>query len=103
MLLTDRNFNTSFFEIAGGGDPILFQHLFWRNILIIFSILCIIVYFNKSNQIKSNQIKSNQIKSNQIKSNQIKSNQIKFNLIFKVNFSTTTIPKDTISIIHNNK
>jgi len=29
MVLTDRNFNTSFFEIAGGGDPILFQHLFW--------------------------------------------------------------------------
>jgi cytochrome c oxidase subunit 1 len=28
MLLTDRNFNTSFFEVAGGGDPILFQHLF---------------------------------------------------------------------------
>jgi group I intron endonuclease len=29
MVLTDRNFNTSFFETAGGGDPILFQHLFW--------------------------------------------------------------------------
>ena len=29
MVLTDRNFNTSFFEVAGGGDPILFQHLFW--------------------------------------------------------------------------
>ena len=28
MVLTDRNFNTSFFETAGGGDPILFQHLF---------------------------------------------------------------------------
>nr|QPC56045.1 cytochrome c oxidase subunit I [Ophiocordycipitaceae sp.]QUT09479.1 cytochrome c oxidase subunit I [Ophiocordycipitaceae sp.]QUT09507.1 cytochrome c oxidase subunit I [Ophiocordycipitaceae sp.]QUT13237.1 cytochrome c oxidase subunit I [Ophiocordycipitaceae sp.]DAJ12186.1 TPA_asm: cytochrome c oxidase subunit I [Ophiocordycipitaceae sp.] len=28
MILTDRNFNTSFFEVAGGGDPILFQHLF---------------------------------------------------------------------------
>jgi len=28
MILTDRNFNTSFFEAAGGGDPILFQHLF---------------------------------------------------------------------------
>jgi hypothetical protein len=29
MVLTDRNFNTSFFESAGGGDPLLFQHLFW--------------------------------------------------------------------------
>nr|YP_009735102.1 cytochrome c oxidase subunit I [Acropyga fuhrmanni]QBG38597.1 cytochrome c oxidase subunit I [Acropyga fuhrmanni] len=29
MLLTDRNMNTSFFDPSGGGDPILFQHLFW--------------------------------------------------------------------------
>jgi cytochrome c oxidase subunit 1 len=28
MLLTDRNFNTTFFDPAGGGDPILYQHLF---------------------------------------------------------------------------
>lgn len=29
MLLTDRNFNTTFFVPYQGGDPVLFQHLFW--------------------------------------------------------------------------
>jgi hypothetical protein len=47
MVLTDRNFNTSFFEAAGGGDPILYQHLFSRNILnyLTLSSLAIYVYF----------------------------------------------------------
>ena len=38
MVLTDRNFNTSFFEVAGGGDPILYQHLFLIEILYLFFI-----------------------------------------------------------------
>jgi len=29
MMLMDRNFGTSFFNAAGGGDPVMFQHVFW--------------------------------------------------------------------------
>lgn len=29
MLQTDRNLNTSFYDPNGGGDPVLYQHLFW--------------------------------------------------------------------------
>ncbi|MCG8711128.1 hypothetical protein JHU04_004518 [Brenneria sp. 4F2] len=45
MVLLDRNFNTSFFEVAGGGDPVLYQHLFFPSLLI----LLIIIKYDKEN------------------------------------------------------
>jgi len=45
MVLTDRNFNTSFFEAAGGGDPILYQHLFSNTIIYPTFIYITFIYF----------------------------------------------------------
>lgn len=56
MVLTDRNFNTSFFETAGGGDPILFQHLFLLKIgyiyiyLFFFSMLLLTCLYSELNK-----------------------------------------------------
>jgi len=50
MILTDRNFNTSFFEVAGGGDPILFQHLFskyiFKEYVLLFTIAVMLFSIN---------------------------------------------------------
>jgi len=48
MVLTDRNFNTSFFELAGGGDPILYQHLFLTINIYILLIQFITSFLSKS-------------------------------------------------------
>ncbi len=45
MVLTDRNFNTSFFEVAGGGDPILYQHLFLNKIIYVFILYFLLQWF----------------------------------------------------------
>lgn len=62
MILTDRNFNTSFFETAGGGDPILYQHLFSRGIFkecYLFGVfLLIIVTIFSINSAHSNKLGS---------------------------------------------
>ena len=50
MVLTDRNFNTSFFEAAGGGDPILYQHLFSRLVFEDYFIFSTLIIFPSSNQ-----------------------------------------------------
>jgi cytochrome c oxidase subunit 1 len=42
MVLTDRNFNTSFFDGAGGGDPILYQHLFSKSFF-----NCLFIYLSE--------------------------------------------------------
>jgi hypothetical protein len=60
MLLTDRNFNTSFYDPSGGGDPILYQHLFSTIQKISVSNLALSFHFNYSHKLNySTKVKSN--------------------------------------------
>ena len=47
MLLLDRNINTSFFEAAAGGDPVLYQHLFYKENYLLIMLLILIILLNK--------------------------------------------------------
>ena len=47
MLLTDRNFNTSFYDPAGGGDPILYQHLFLKTMLYTTPVATVVSPFHR--------------------------------------------------------
>lgn len=64
MLLTDRNFNTSFYDPAGGGDPILYQHLFSKTIMYItlfYLIYKIVLVLTKYNLYIENSTSENNI------------------------------------------
>ncbi len=55
MLLTDRNFNTSFYDPAGGGDPVLYQHLFLIPDITVASLTCVPLFIlPESNSINFN-------------------------------------------------
>lgn len=46
MIITDRNFNSSFYETASGGDVLLYQHLFYKLSNIYLLLLYIYIIYN---------------------------------------------------------
>ena len=79
MVLTDRNFNTSFFEAAGGGDPILYQHLFSKS-LFKESFVFFITYIVLFSIITINTLRLNILELKETPVDEEEINQLSFNL-----------------------
>jgi cytochrome c oxidase subunit 1 len=56
LLLMDRNFNTSFYEPAGGGDPVLYQHLFYEKEIYLYILYVYYVLLISNLKIKKKEV-----------------------------------------------
>lgn len=90
MVLTDRNFNTSFFETAGGGDPILYQHLFSKSIIYGLFIYLFANFFFFQKKVAWLNQSANQSKGGAL--HQAEFSFLSFNLIYKSYFPNNTLP-----------
>jgi hypothetical protein len=90
MVLTDRNFNTSFFETAGGGDPILYQHLFSKSIIYGLFIYLFANFFFQKKKVAWLDQSANQSKGGAL--HQADFSFLSFNLVYKSYFPNNTLP-----------